>query len=198
MRKIIKILPFLLMSFDVFGQLTPITSQYVLNPVIINPAYAGSRGALNLAAFYRNQWVNIKGAPVTMTFSIDAPISKEKIGLGLMIVNDKIGVTKETNFISSYAYKIGIGDGNLSLGLSAGMSVTNTHWSDLVVLDPGDQLYLTNPRIYIIPNFSFGLYYSYHNFYSGLSLPKLLTYKFDYQKNKYALSYKPKDRKSVV
>jgi type IX secretion system PorP/SprF family membrane protein len=191
MKKLIKILIFLLLASDALGQMTPVSSEYLFNSILINPACAGSAGALNIAALYRNQWVNIKGAPVIMTFSVDAPISNEKIGLGLLISVDKIGVTKETNFISSYSYKISIGDGNLAMGLSAGMTLATNTWSDLVVVDPGDEIYLANSRVYIIPNFSFGLYYTYHNFYVGFSLPKLLTSNFDYRKNKYELSFKP-------
>ena len=191
MRQIIKILPFLLISLNLCGQTIPISSEYQFNPVLINPAFAGNREALNVTAFYRNQWANIKGAPVTMTLCIDAPISNEKIGLGLLISNDKIGVTKETNFVSSYSYKMNIGGGYLSLGLSAGISLTSTAYSDLIVLDPTDEVYQASSRVFLVPDFSFGIYYSYHNFYSGFSLPKLLASSFDFNKNKYVLSFKP-------
>jgi len=191
MKKLFKIFPFILLSFDAVGQMLPVPSEYQFNPVLINPACAGNRGALNMSAFYRNQWVSIKGAPVTMTFCVDAPISNEKLGLGLLISSDRIGVTKENNIVSSYAYKINLGDGLLSMGLSAGVSLTSTNYSDLIVLDPTDQVYQASSRVFIIPSFSFGLYYSYHNFYSGFSLPKLLASSFDFGKNKYVLSFKP-------
>jgi len=191
MKKIFKLLPFFLLSLDVLGQTGPIPSEYQFNPVLINPACAGNRDALNLAAFYRNQWVSIKGAPVTMTFSVDAPISNEKIGLGLLISSDRIGVTKENNLVTSYAYKINIGDGYLSMGLAAGVTLTSTNYSDLVVLDPTDEVYLSSSRVFVIPSFSFGLYYTYHDFFTGFSLPKLLASDFDFGKNKYVLSFKP-------
>ncbi len=74
-----------------------------------------------------------------MTLAADAPLLDAKLGLGLIITNDKLGVTKETQFHTTYAYKINMGDGNLSFGLGAGLITTNTAWSDLVVLDPGDE-----------------------------------------------------------
>jgi hypothetical protein len=67
MKRIIKAFILLLMPVTLSGQLTPVTNQYVLNPLTINPAYAGNRGALNIAAFYRRQWVGIDKAPETMT-----------------------------------------------------------------------------------------------------------------------------------
>jgi type IX secretion system PorP/SprF family membrane protein len=191
MKRIIKSLILLLIPLSLAGQLAPVTSQYVLNPLSINPAYAGNRGALNIAAFYRRQWAGIPGAPETMTLAADAPFLDSKLGLGFIITNDKIGVTKETHFLTNYSYKINMNKGSLSLGLGAGLITTNTSWSDLVVLDPGDENFLTNSRVFVVPDFTFGAYYSNQNYFAGLSIPKLLGYKFNYDKNKYTLIVKP-------
>lgn len=187
MKHIIKLLIGLLIPLTVSGQLTPLTNHYVLNPLTINPAFAGNRGVMNIAAFYRKQWVGIKGAPETVSLTLDAPVANDKIGLGLLIVNDKIGVTKETQFNTNYSYKIEMGKGALSLGLGAGVYVTNTAWSDLVVLDEGDEYFLTDSKVFTVPNFSFGSYYSNNKFFAGLSIPKLVGQKFDFDKNKYVL-----------
>ena len=191
MKRIIKSLILLLIPLSLAGQLTPVTSQYVLNPLSINPAYAGNRGALNIAAFYRRQWAGIPGAPETMTLAADAPFLDSKLGLGFSITNDKIGVTKETHFLTNYSYKINMDKGSLSLGLGAGLITTNTAWSDLVVLDPGDENYLTNSRVFVVPDFTFGAYYLNQNYFAGLSVPKLLGYKFNYDKNRYTLMFNP-------
>jgi type IX secretion system PorP/SprF family membrane protein len=191
MKRIIKSLILLLIPLSLAGQLAPVTSQYVLNPLSINPAYAGNRGALNIAAFYRRQWAGIPGAPETMTLTADAPFLDSKLGLGFSITNDKIGVTKETHFLTNYSYKINMERGSLSLGLGAGLITTNTAWSDLVVLDPGDENYLTNSRVFVVPDFTFGAYYLNQNYFAGLSIPKLLGYKFNYDKNRYTLMVNP-------
>jgi len=191
MKRIIKSLILLLIPLSLAGQLAPVTSQYVLNPLSINPAYAGKRGALNIAAFYRRQWAGIPGAPETMTLAADAPFLDSKLGLGFSITNDKIGVTKETHFLTNYSYKINMDKGSLSLGLGAGLITTNTAWSDLVVLDPGDENYLTNSRVFVVPDFTFGAYYLNQNYFAGLSIPKLLGYKFNYDKNRYTLMVNP-------
>jgi type IX secretion system PorP/SprF family membrane protein len=192
MKRIIKTVLWLLVPLSLSAQLTPVNNQYVLNPLTINPSYAGNRGALNLAAFYRRQWVGVPGSPETMTLSIDAPVLDNKVGLGLIILNDKIGVTKETQFITNYAYKLNLGKGDLSFGLGAGLIATNTKWSDLVALDPGDESYLVDSRRFIVPGFSFGTSYTYNNYFAGFSIPKFLSYNFDYNKNKYTLMVDPK------
>jgi type IX secretion system PorP/SprF family membrane protein len=179
------------MTVSISAQQTPVSNQYVLNPMNINPAYAGNRGALNAAVFYRKQWIGIAGAPETMTLALDAPLLDSKLGVGFVITNDKIGVTKETRFNTSYAYKISMGEGLLSFGLGAGIITTNTAWSDLVVLDPGDDYYLIDSRVFVVPDFSFGAYYSVSNYFAGFSIPKMLGYEFDFDKNRYSLKVNP-------
>jgi len=185
------LLPLLLLPLLLNAQLKPLSDHYVLNPMTINPAYAGNRGALNIAAFYRQQWVGIEGAPRTLTLAADAPLLDDKIGLGLVIENDKIGVTSETAFQSVYSYKVGMGKGKLSLGLGAGLITTNTAWSELTAIDPGDDHYLVDSKIFVVPDFSFGIYYSVQRYFAGLSIPRLLSYKFDYEQDKYSMNVDP-------
>jgi type IX secretion system PorP/SprF family membrane protein len=191
MKKIIRILFLLLIPSGLFSQLSPVTSQYILNPLTINPSLAGNRGALNIAAFYRSQWVGIDGAPKTISLAVDTPFPNSRFGLGLIITNDNIGVTRETRYNTCYAFKINMKEGNLSLGLGAGVITTNTAWSDLTVNDPGDESYLVSSRVFVVPDFSFGVYYSRQNYFAGVSVPELLGYSFDYTKNKYALKFDP-------
>ena len=49
------------------AQHTPLTSQYLFNGLVINPAYAGSRDALTGNLTHRQQWVGFEGAPITQT-----------------------------------------------------------------------------------------------------------------------------------
>ena len=191
MKRIIRTFFLLLIPAGLFSQLSPVTNQYILNPLTINPSFAGNRGALNIAAFYRSQWVGIEGAPKTITLAVDAPFPHSKFGLGLIITNDKIGVTRETRFKTCYAFKINMKEGNLSLGLGAGVITTNTAWSDLTVNDPGDESNLVSSRVFVVPDFSFGVYYSRQNYFAGISVPELLGYSFDYTKNKYDLKFDP-------
>lgn len=191
MKRIFKTVFLILIPVSLAGQLSPVTNQYVLNPITINPAYAGIRGDLNIAAFYRKQWVGVQGAPETLTLTADAPVANDKVGLGLTLMIDKIGVTKENYFITNYSYIIDLGESTLSFGLGAGFITTNTAWSDLVVLDPGDELYLVDSRRFVVPSFSFGTYYTKKNYFLGFSIPQFLGYKFNYDKNKYTVSIDP-------
>ena len=191
MKKLISLSVLILLPMMLMGQLTPVTNHYVLNPLRINPSYAGSRGGLSVAAFYRQQWVGLNGAPRTMSLELDAPVLSDKLGLGLFVVNDKIGVTKQTEVMTSYAFRISVGNGTLALGLGAGLVATNTAWSELIVLDPGDDYFLIDSKVFVVPDFSFGTYYSGKNYFLSFSIPRLLGYRFDFDKNKYSLRVEP-------
>ena len=96
MRKtIISIFGFVL-CLSSMAQHSPITSQYLFNGLLINPAYAGSRDALATTLSYRHQWAGFEGAPKTTIATIHAPINKKKIALGMTVFDDQIGVNLVT------------------------------------------------------------------------------------------------------
>jgi type IX secretion system PorP/SprF family membrane protein len=192
MKKYLSIISLFLGTLSANAQFVPVTDHYVLNPLILNPAFAGHRGSLSVAAFYRSQWTGINGSPVTTTLSIDAPLPNDRLGLGFIVVTDKIGVTKETQYISNYAYKINLNDGTLSFGLAAGLTTTNTKWSDLIALDPGDNYLLIDHRRYAVPNFGFGTYYTYRDFWAGFSIPRFFGYRFNFEKGRYNIVNDPR------
>ena len=88
------------------AQFEPQFTQYMFNEMFINPAYAGSRDNISLTGAYRNQWVGIEGAPITQTLSGHAPLKNKKIGVGLSLMNEKIGVTHDMALFANYAYRI--------------------------------------------------------------------------------------------
>jgi type IX secretion system PorP/SprF family membrane protein len=67
----------------------------MFNGLLINPAYAGSRDALAINLTYRKQWVGFDGAPTTSLMSVHSPIKKRRIGMGLQLWSDRIGVSRE-------------------------------------------------------------------------------------------------------
>jgi len=77
-------------------------SHYSFNTQSINPAYAGSRDALTVTALHRSQWVGFEGAPTTQTLTAHTPILNDKLGIGLSVLNDKIGPTNNTSFLKHY------------------------------------------------------------------------------------------------
>jgi len=160
------------------GQHTPLTSQYLFNGLVINPAYAGSRDALAANLTYRQQWVGFDGAPVTQLISVHAPLARRKVGVGLLLYNDRIGVSNETGIFSTYAYRIRLPKGKLSLGLGAGLTLLRANWSDVSLQDNNDQAFNGTSNAAPRPNFSAGLFYYSKTLYIGASLPFILTHRY--------------------
>ncbi len=164
-------------SYQTFAQQEAMFSQYMFNTLAINPAYAGSRDVLSLTALGRYQWVGVEGAPKTFTFSMDTPIRNEKMGLGLQVTRDEVGLQKNTGVYLTYAYRIKVGPrSTLSFGVQGG--ATNVRWalSDAQnILDPSDYVFLgASDQNNILPNFGGGLYLSNDKGYIGISCPQIL------------------------
>ena len=106
-----------------FASLEPNFTHYMYNTIAVNPAYAGSRGALTMSALNRSQWIGLEGAPVTQTFYIHSPLRNEKMGLGFSAINDRIGPIDQTSLYADYAYHTKLTENiKLAFGLKAGIN----------------------------------------------------------------------------
>ncbi len=151
-------------------------TQYMFNTMSVNPAYAGSRGQLSIAALYRAQWVGLDGAPTSQTLNLHSPIRNSKLGYGVSIVNDEIGdgVVQETYFDGIISYTIDVSqEGKLSFGLKAGGNLLNLDFNKLRNFD-AEPVNADNIENRFSPNVGLGLYYHSNKFYAGLSAPNLL------------------------
>lgn len=151
-------------------------TQYMYNTVSVNPAYAGSRGHLSIAALYRNQWLGLDGAPETQTLNVHTPVGYRGVGLGLSIVNDKIGPTSETYFDIDFSYTIQTSwEGRLSFGLKASAHMLDIRYSELDEFEIDPQLQSQQDiQNKFSPNIGAGVYYHTDRFYAGISAPRML------------------------
>lgn len=174
MKRIGIILSVLLSSLSVLGQQDAMYSQYMFNTLAINPAYAGSRDILSATALFRTQWVGIEGAPETQTISFDTPLRNKRLGLGLQVFNDHIGVTNLSGGFVSFAYRIPMEKSTLAFGLQGGASHFKADFSSVDLGNPGmDPAFLQNTDQTLL-NFGAGIYFNTNRFYLGVSVPHLL------------------------
>ena len=97
-----------------YSQNDPLYAQYMNNPFVINPAYTGFQNNLNATLSYRKQWAGFDGSPVTVNASAHSSLVEDKMGAGIMIVQDKIGVYKNSDILLTYSYKIDLGEQKLT------------------------------------------------------------------------------------
>jgi len=172
--KIIVVILILLTGAQTIAQQDPQFTQYMYNTLSVNSAYAGSSGHLTITGIHRTQWVGLDGAPKTQTLSIDTPINKN-VGLGLSIVNDKIGPTNETYFDANFSYSIKTSETHkLSFGLKGGLRLFDIDWSRGTAQSGVDPL-LQNNISKLLPTVGAGVYLHGEKGYVGVSVPNFFT-----------------------
>jgi type IX secretion system PorP/SprF family membrane protein len=150
-------------------------TQYMFNTLAINPAYAGSRNVLSATGLIRSQWVGIEGAPETQTVSLDAAMPNKRVGLGIQVFNDKVGITSNSGLNLNYAYRIPMESGTLAFGILG--SIANYRADFMrVKLNSGNAMddAFGNNINKLLPNVGTGIYYNTDRLYLGASIPRLL------------------------
>jgi type IX secretion system PorP/SprF family membrane protein len=169
-----------------FAQTEPMYSQYMYNMLGVNPAYAGNRQALSLNFFQRNQWIGIKGAPKTTSISMDQSIKDGKIGWGLQVYDDRLGVEAATGFNGMLSTRIQVSEkGILSGGLSFGMMNYRINLNEVNNRNnPNDPSFIStdNPSKWN-RSIGMGIYYNTDRFYAGVSTPSILKSRLATYKN---------------
>ena len=166
----------LLGAFSVSAQQESQYSQYMYNTMTFNPGYTGSREVPTAMALYRTQWVGLEGAPKTLNFSIQSPITQNS-GLGLNVLSDQIGPVKSTGAMLNYSYTIqGDTDVKYSFGVAGGFDNFSVDYDKLnhENYDPT----MVGQLSQFSPNVGAGFYVHSYNWYIGLSAPKLLKTSF--------------------
>jgi type IX secretion system PorP/SprF family membrane protein len=162
------------------AQQDPAYSMFMYTNTATNPAMAGTAGTLSGMALYRDQWTGIKGAPVTQFLNLDMPLHSDKVGVGLVLHDDRIGITRNQNFNLQYAYRLKFEKGVLAMGLQGGLNHYKADYTSVV----------TNPQNIVDNSFSeitnsywvnvgTGIFYYTEKFNIGVSVPKLLNQSID-------------------
>ena len=161
---------------SVHAQQDPQYTHYMYNTTVINPAYAGSRGAMSIFGLHRSQWVGLDGAPTTNALSIHTPIQNSKLGLGLSFINDRLGVMEENTLSLDVSYTVDLNNtgSKLSFGIKGSANLLNVEYSRLNQYNPNDPLMAENISNEFSPNIGAGVYWHNDRSYLGLSVPNFL------------------------
>ncbi len=153
------------------AQQDPLYSQYFNNPMLINPAFAGSTERLYAGIAYRSQWSGIEGGPTTFNFNAHMPLTNQNLAVGVMAMQDKIGDQQNTTFGGVASYRIKLKTGTFSFGMNAGMTRFSTDLNAVRILNP-DPLFAPYSESKF--NTGVGVLFKSDAFSIGLSVPQLL------------------------
>jgi len=158
------------------AQREPLYTQYMYNIGSFNPAYVGSVETPDLNLLYRSQWIDIPGAPRTIRFGMNYPLSNKKHGLGFNAVNDQLGPTTQTFVDIAYSFQVEFEyDVFLSFGLDAGGSFLNVDFSKGTFENPGEPILGVETINEFAPTIGAGIFLYHRDWYVGVSVPNLLS-----------------------
>jgi type IX secretion system PorP/SprF family membrane protein len=160
-----------------FAQQDPMYTQYINNPITINPAIAGIRQVPSLSTVIRTQWHGMEGAPKTSALSYQTSLNQNKVGLAGSLIHDRIGPVIQTGIYFDYAYHLILDQDKkhkLALGLMGGFNHYTFDLSLLRINGADDDVPNNGPEKRFLPNFGVGAFYYNPNFFVGASLPKIL------------------------
>lgn len=156
-------------------------SQYTLDPGLYNPGGIGLNSDLNVNLCFREQWTDFKNNPSTFSLHVGAPVrtGKSVSGLGLLMLNESIGLFTTQWFQIQYAYKHALWGGKISAGIQGGLLQQNFDASGIHI--PSSDYHTTSDEAIpsgdiegMIPDFSLGLWYQRGQMFGGLSCTHLL------------------------
>lgn len=152
-------------------------TQFMYNKTLVNPAFTGARRVHSIYGLYRNQWIGYKGNPKSYLASYDGPLKGDRLGIGMMVANQEMGITKNqfANLMFSYGI-ISTEKMSVRVGLNTTLRRYNFDINNpsVYIAEPNDPtLKITDlsQRNYI--NVGMGVYFDYKNYYLGLSVPNL-------------------------
>lgn len=161
-----------------FAQQESHFTQFMYTQQIFNPAYVGSRGVPSLTALYRNQWLDIEGAPENIMLAYDSPFLNDRVGFGLSAVRQSVGRFENWNANLAYSYGIPVSE---ALTVRIGLQGTAFYnqldlTSDAVVFDDNDiSIQMDNDPAQLKGNVGAGIYIHSERFYFGISSPSILS-----------------------
>ena len=154
-----------------FAQQFPLQSQYQFNYPTINPAASGENTFYRARASFREQWVGLTENPIsTQILTVTKGFGNN--GLGITFFSDKTGgAFNKSGGALSYSHRVKISKSHFAFGVSAGLSKINLS----TINDPAIR---TTDNV--IPDFTFGMYYTLGDLKLGLSIPGLIKANMDF------------------
>ncbi len=156
-----------------YAQQLPLTSQYMFNDYLLNPAVGGSLDYIPVALSIRSQWSGLEGSPKTQFLSAHSKLGT-KIGVGGYVFKDETGPISEQGIQLSYSYHIKTSDEtHLSLGLGAMLFSHFISESNLNFDEPDDIALSNIKQNAVSPDASFGVLFYSDNYKVGISVPQI-------------------------
>ncbi len=162
-------------NLDVSAQQIPISSLFVENPFLFNPAVAGTDKGFKIRMDNRLQWVGFDDAPITNQLSAYGPHKRRNIGYGGNISYDATGPTSMFKMNGAFATNFAINfDIRISMGLNLGLIQYRADGTQFEFYDDYEDKYAPNVVMSSFqPDAGAGVYVYHYDWYVGISAQQL-------------------------
>ena len=157
---------------SVKAQYDPSYSHYWAMEPSFNPASVGKDNKLNVVGAYGLDFSGYEHNPNTFYVGADMPLYflKQYHGVGISILNDKLGVFTHQRISVQYAFRYHLFGGMLSAGVQVGMLFEKFDGSKLDPEEASDPALTQSEVNGNSLDFGAGLYYTHRNWYIGASV----------------------------
>ncbi|MDR3329056.1 MAG: PorP/SprF family type IX secretion system membrane protein [Prevotellaceae bacterium] len=150
------------------AQSVPQYGLYLFGSPVVNPAFTGSKDQWYARMYYANHWV-AQGTPSYANLTLDGSINR-KVNLGLYIANERMGLTSNSSFAASYAYRLPLGElADISMGISLGGIYNGVDYNGFSPVLPDDPA-LRGLDNSLYPLIGAGVLYASSTLQAGISL----------------------------
>lgn len=171
------------------GQQQQMYTQFMYNKLSLNPGFAGNEPYTSFNIMHRSQWIGLAGAPQAQIFSVNLPKIANRLGVGLNLERQSIGITEKITYEMMYAYKFRLGEGTLSMGINVSGRSYVQDYSDPrlyaiqgIQNDPSIPLDRMTNQVF---NAGFGMYFNTNVFFAGASVPRIIRSDLDFDTNNF-------------
>jgi type IX secretion system PorP/SprF family membrane protein len=145
------------------------SSQFTFNELSFNPANAASSQNIVVSLSAREQWAGFKEAPSTQFLNAHTNIDGIG-GIGISVINDKLGYEKSLGIHVVYARKFALSEKNsFSLGAGLGFMNKSIEYDKLILDQPNDQTAINAQNSALKGDFNFGASLDLSAFHLSLS-----------------------------
>lgn len=149
-------------------------SQSVVKQEYLNPAYSSFKDYVSVNLLSRTQWVGVTENPRVYGANVYVPLQLSRMGVGLTVLNEDIGLRNVSSVNVSLAHNIRVGlRSYLSFGYGVGAELTAYDRDQIIAKNEEYLLYNIDWSIFN-PAIKLGLFYTDPHFFIGMSSNSVL------------------------
>lgn len=126
-------------ALTISAQQSSILPHNYSDQFVYNPAATSLWGGTDVSGYYNQAFSNVSNAPTVLFAGMQYGLPGQSAAVGGYLLSESASLLSQNTLAGTFSYKLrGIGDGYLSLGMGATLSMYNFNGNDALVIDQAD------------------------------------------------------------